>query len=274
MVLDNRFGRSTIKYHLRSVSGSSGPIAKETSPLLGWRPILVLGQPLHAAVVSIDRMMKRIRYAVWLPLIHLAIMAPLISLEEAKGWKYLPVQQRIEDYDKAHPQKPKLRTDAEPQVEWDPYYEYCPSLTVTSIYTVEFPAAFLFRWCGHPPAAFFMSPSKETWCRLFGFLRVRTRLVILDLLLLLGIYLQWWLVGLRLDALLSQGKRIALIKTLALVITLAGSLAALLSHGPAILDLIAVFACFLALLGWMVLIMEAATSFGRMSFQCFRGESA
>jgi hypothetical protein len=28
------------KYHLRSQSGSNGPIAKETSPLLGWRPIL------------------------------------------------------------------------------------------------------------------------------------------------------------------------------------------------------------------------------------------
>src|SRR5258708_9429345 len=28
------------RYHLRSQSGSNGPIAKETSPLLGWRPIL------------------------------------------------------------------------------------------------------------------------------------------------------------------------------------------------------------------------------------------
>src|SRR5271157_1200224 len=33
------------KYHLRSQSGSNGPIAKEESPLLGWRPILVLGLP-------------------------------------------------------------------------------------------------------------------------------------------------------------------------------------------------------------------------------------
>jgi hypothetical protein len=28
------------RYHLRSQSGSNGPIAKEESPLLGWRPIL------------------------------------------------------------------------------------------------------------------------------------------------------------------------------------------------------------------------------------------
>jgi hypothetical protein len=28
-------------YHLRSQSGSNGPIAKEESPLLGWRPILI-----------------------------------------------------------------------------------------------------------------------------------------------------------------------------------------------------------------------------------------
>ena len=33
------------RYHLRSLSGSNGPIAKETSPLLGWRPILICGFP-------------------------------------------------------------------------------------------------------------------------------------------------------------------------------------------------------------------------------------
>jgi hypothetical protein len=32
------------RYHLRSLSGSNGPIAKETSPLLGWRPILIFPQ--------------------------------------------------------------------------------------------------------------------------------------------------------------------------------------------------------------------------------------
>ena len=35
-------------YHLRPVSGSSGPIAKEESPLLGWRPILVFAISISA----------------------------------------------------------------------------------------------------------------------------------------------------------------------------------------------------------------------------------
>ncbi len=40
LVLDISTGGVTIKYHLRSVSGSSGPEAKESSPLFGIGPIL------------------------------------------------------------------------------------------------------------------------------------------------------------------------------------------------------------------------------------------
>ena len=48
------------RYHLRSASGSSGPIAKEKSPLLGWRPILILGAFLtlffgHFPTLSVQR---------------------------------------------------------------------------------------------------------------------------------------------------------------------------------------------------------------------------
>src|SRR5664279_869940 len=39
ILLDISTGGATIKYHLRSVSGSNGPEAKESSPLLGIGPI-------------------------------------------------------------------------------------------------------------------------------------------------------------------------------------------------------------------------------------------
>ncbi len=51
----------TYKYHLRSDSGSNGPVAKESSPLFGRWPILVFPslqhsgasiQPVRAAISS------------------------------------------------------------------------------------------------------------------------------------------------------------------------------------------------------------------------------
>ena len=75
-------------------------------------------------------------------------MAPLIALEEAKGWKYIPRLQRIEDYDKAHPPDPRA---SDSSIGWDPYYEYRPSTAVKAIYTVEFPAALLTAWAGRLP---------------------------------------------------------------------------------------------------------------------------
>jgi hypothetical protein len=92
---------------------------------------------------------KALPYAVWLPVVHLAIMIPLISLE-AKGWKFIPELQRKEEYDKAHPPKPKSSQDTESQIGWDPDYKYGPPISVKAIYTVEFLAASLVGWCGHP----------------------------------------------------------------------------------------------------------------------------
>ncbi len=39
IVLDISTGGVTIKYHLRSISGSNGPGAKDSSPLFGIGPI-------------------------------------------------------------------------------------------------------------------------------------------------------------------------------------------------------------------------------------------
>ena len=61
LVLDISTAGVTIEYHLRSVSGSSGPEAKESSPLFGIGPIL------------------------------------FVSLSIRGGWIFLPVECRIAD---------------------------------------------------------------------------------------------------------------------------------------------------------------------------------
>jgi drug/metabolite transporter (DMT)-like permease len=178
----------------------------------------------------------------------------------------------MEDYDKAHPPDPNI---SESQVGWDADYEYRPPTAVKAIYTVEFPAALLAGWGGHLPGHDLYSQSNANWRRLFrSFASVRTRILILDSILIVAIYAQWWLVGRRLDHLRLAERRMRWIQVPALVITSAGVLMALLSRGTRVWELIAILAAFLALLAWVVLILEAATAFGKLAFQYFRGESA
>jgi hypothetical protein len=217
-------------------------------------------------------MLKRIRYAAWLPLVHLAIMAPLIALEEAKGWKYLPVQQRIEDYEKIHPPSPRA---ADSSIGWDPYSEYRPSTAEKAVLTAELPAALLAVWGGHLPGHDSYSESSVGWRRLLRSLAsVQTRILILDSLLIVAICAQWWLVGRRLDRFRSAGKQMEWIQVPALVITSAGVLMALLSRGTHVWELIAAIAALLALLGWLLLILEAITAVAKLAFQQLRGRSA
>jgi len=212
--------------------------------------------------------MKAIRYSLLLPLAHLAIVVPLIYFEQARDWKFIPKMQAIEDASKvAAPHSQSV----EPQIGWDPYDEYRPSISVKAIYTVELPAALLVSWCGHPPGRYFFSPpANETWCRLAGFVRLRNRIVILDFLLIATVCAQWWLVGWRLDRLRLQRRPTSMVLIPATVITIAGALMALLSRTTGILELIAALLGFLALLGWLALMLESATAAYKAAFHRFR----
>ena len=177
----------------------------------------------------------------------------------------------MDDYNKAHPPSPQ----ANRSIGWDPYYEYRPSTAVKAIYTVEFPAASLAGWCGHVPGHDVYPQSSANWRRLFQrFVSVRTRILILDSLLIVAICAQWWLIGRRMDRLRMAGKRIAWIQVPALVITSAGVLMALLSRGTHVWELIAIIAALLAWLGWLVIILKATAAFGKLAFQYFRSGSA
>ncbi len=209
--------------------------------------------------------MKAIRYVVWLPVIHIVIMVPLISIQEAAGWRFIPDVQRIEDYEAAHSQAPKI---AESQLAWDPDFEYRPPTSVKAIYTAELPAALLVLWCGHVPGHTFATRPKETWCRRLGrFARVQTRILILDSFLIVAIFAQWWFIGRRLDRLRLEKKGTTWIQLPAMVITFAGVLVALLSRGTRVLELIGIIAAFLAMMGWVVLILVVTLSFGRVAYK-------
>jgi hypothetical protein len=92
MVLDNRFCRSTIelspptRFRVEWADSQGNVTASWLAAHFTFGP----ASPRNCGVYY--EMMKRIRYAAWLPLVHLAMMAPLIALEEARGWNYLYIE--------------------------------------------------------------------------------------------------------------------------------------------------------------------------------------
>jgi hypothetical protein len=117
----------------------------------------------------------------------------------------------------------------------------------------------------------FVLRSTATWCcRLVSFVRVRPRIVILDLLLVASIYAQWWFVSWRLDRLRLERKRATWFQISAIVTTASGAVIALLSRGTGVLELIAIISALLAFLGWLAILVAATTSFGRAAYQRLR----
>jgi predicted permease len=102
------------------------------------------------------------------------------------------------------------------------------------------------------------------------FAHVQTRILILDSLLIAAIFAQWWFIGRRLDRLRLEKKGTTWIQLPAMVITSAGLLVALLSRGTRVLELIAIIVAFLAMLGWIVLIVVATFSFGKVAYKRLR----
>jgi hypothetical protein len=174
---------------------------------------------------------KAFRYCVLLPLIHLAISLPVIYHEEASFWRYVPRMQFEEDFEKTAP--PPI-PHAGPVIEWIPYYEYRPSIADKFIVVVEFPAGILFP--SHGAAGCNPTLQRPLLEKLKNWMRLKTRIVLLDCVLIIGIAGQWWLFGRWIDRLRDRRntamRRIVLVRiVLVATIAVSGSIAAAASFG-------------------------------------------
>jgi hypothetical protein len=132
---------------------------------------------------------------------HLAISLPVIFHEEASTWLYMKRLQMVEDFEKTAP-PPVIHSG--PMIEWRPCYEYRPSIADRLIFAVEFPSGMLIAphgGAGCNPTL--LQPLLQKLKRWMG---VKTRIVLLDFLLLLGIAGQWWLLGRWIDHLRDRRK--------------------------------------------------------------------
>jgi len=209
---------------------------------------------------------KALRYSLLLPLIHLALSLPVIYQEEAFYWRYIPRIQVVEDFEKTAP--PPIRHSG-PMIAWNPCYEYRPSTADKFIFLVEFPAGMLIP----PHGASDCNPTvlRPILQKLKNWIRLKTRVVVLDSLLIFGIATQWWLVGRWLERLLRQRRHPRRWIIPVAMITIAGIVVAASTFGNwRSLELGSAILSLTAFVAWVVLLLMFAITAVRWAIRFSR----
>jgi hypothetical protein len=189
----------------------------------------------------------RIRYALALPLLHLAIAAPPMIHQQSEGWRYIPIEQAVEDIDR---ERPEPARDA---MLWNPCYEYRLPSAGRLVLTADFPVALLIGSSADDCAlgAIRLIPN-----RLKYHVRVKTRVIFIDCLLALGIFVQWWLLGGWLDRLYKRSKPTRRWVVPIAIITLGAMVMAPTAFGQqGLAELVNILTGMITLLAWIVLIV-------------------
>jgi hypothetical protein len=206
-------------------------------------------------MVSVSKSnVKALRYGLLLPLIHVAISVPVIYHEEASYWRYVPRIQVEEDFEKAAP-SPIFHSG--PMIAWNPCYAYRASTADRFIFAVEFPAGMLIA----PHGASGCNPNllQPILRKLKKWLHLKTRIVLLDGLLALGIAGQWWLVGRWIDRLRERRRhaRRWIVPVAAIIIS--GIIVAAAAFGSrGTLELSTMMLSLIALVAWLALLLMFA----------------
>jgi hypothetical protein len=230
----------------------------------------ILLEPVSSLPVSKVNVMA-LRYCLLLPIVHLAISLLVIYHEEALFWRYVPRIQLEEDFEKTAP--PPI-SHARPMIEWIPCYEYRPSIADKFIALVEFPAGILFP----PHGATGCNPTllRPLLANLKNWMRLKTGIVLLDCLLIIGIAGQWWLLGGWIDRLRERRnpaiRRVVLVRiVLVASITISGSVAAAASFGSSRpWDLAANTILMITNLAWVLLLFVFAVTAVRWALRLSR----
>lgn len=141
------------------------------------------------------------RWALFLPLLHVVLAAGWIIRDDFRVWSFLPRMQAAKDFERVHPPSAEELSFAE-----DVAYEYRPSIETRAIVFVN-PIPALIAGYEHR-----LYPSEKALSEPFfpDRLRLKTRMVLFESLLLSLVALQWFLLGRWLDRRLIVRKDISI----------------------------------------------------------------
>ena len=212
--------------------------------------------------------MKAFRYGLLLPLIHLAISLPVIYSEEASYWRYIARAQAEEDLENTAP--PPIFHSG-PMIAWNPCYEYRPSTADEVVAFVEFPAGMFVAPHGSSENVCNPVILRPVLLKLRNLMRLKTRIVLLDCFLVLGIVGQWRLVGLWIDHLRERrgpARRWIILAAAITISGVVGEAAAFENWRP--LELGAAILALIAFLAWVVLLLLFAVTAVRWAIRSGR----
>jgi hypothetical protein len=209
---------------------------------------------VHELSLVSNAFVRRIRFAVLLPLLHLSILAAPMFHEERQVWRNIPMAQAAEDWEQKwreeHP-----GGSGEPEL--SPCYEYRFSNAARLIFIANVPATIAFGVsssdCPESLLRAIVRPSRYH-------VRVKIRVLVAEILVVSAILLQWWLIGRWLDRRRRRLKSIRLSILAVAVITMCGivMLPTIAFSGPSRAELVNILSGMLALLAWFLLLVGFA----------------
>src|SRR6266480_1973916 len=134
------------------------------------------------------------RLGVSLLLVHLCLAVLLIGSEELHDWHQYE-QWQFEENRLQKPFSPVLGKDVQEAISVDHWLNNREK----TLHTLNIPVSLLLGWYSHPMSIYANSVFGPLLLRLCHHTSVKSRVVILDVILLVGICVQWWLVGLWLQ---------------------------------------------------------------------------
>jgi hypothetical protein len=189
----------------------------------------------------------KFRYALVLPVLHLAIALPPLFHQELGVWRYIPEAQAIEDFEKAHP--PSQSNG----VQWDPCYEYRMSSDSRLIFAADLPVAVLIGTSAYGCS---LGAVRLVPIRLNLYMRVKSSVILIEALIVLGVFTQWWLIGSWLDRRYNQSKAMRRWIIPIAVITVGGIVMASTAFGQrGVTEYVNIYSAMVTLLAWIVLMV-------------------
>jgi hypothetical protein len=134
------------------------------------------------------------RWSVSLLLVHSCLALLLMGSEEFYDWHQYEYWQSEED-NLRKPISPVLGKDIQEAMSVDRW----PDVRERTFHALNIPMSILLGWYSHPVSIYTNSVLGPLLLRVSQHTSVKSRVAILDAVLLLGICLQWWLVGLWLE---------------------------------------------------------------------------
>jgi len=203
------------------------------------------------------------RWSLLLLAINSCLALLLIGAEESRDWEQYEHWQ-LEEQRSQKAFSPVLSKEAQQAMSVD----YWPDARIRTFHTLNLPMSVLLGWYSHPLSIQTNSILGPSLLRACQRLSVKSRVEMLDAVLLFGVCLQWWVVGLWLQhpapfvrvlrVVVVTMTVLGLVMTLLSVPTSVGEIAAIYITIGALSLLLILAWVFLAVIGTLSVILESA----------------